>query len=335
MDLIEMPRYYSLATGEPVAVPAVDVLNLPVSEQVGDILVTSSRTVRLGDADWQEALKRWMYIAYGAVVGEGAAGRKEDGRFVTLGEGGDRRVVFIGGPGQGAGGTEQGGGAGQAGAAESPYRIVGNVDVEAASDLVAHYESIPDWARSGVKGLTLHAGKGERFEVGGKGFVTAASWDMTTQTIELFQANTAHAKWKQVGYTPLEHEVGHSLWDRWADDARKQEEQNGDQLRELWRSDAPEAEVDAAIAKLAPLYAARQDFMMAWGRGEDGITAYSKAWAESNMPTETVAEMAEVFFSKGAGAEAAKALKALCREHKANKLYKAFMQMVGYYEANP
>lgn len=204
--------------------------------------------------------------------------------------------------------------------------VVGNVSQSAVAHVAEWVSALPEWAKKGVAEVRLYEERGAEFKVGEHTYNTGGEWDRRTSTISIYSANLYMTY--DVG-TILSHEVGHSICDRWVKVGHEQlirayhEHANWFDVRQL----RVKPECEGMYRLRYPLAASWEDFKYAWDNGQDGITPYSKAWAKSGKYSETIAEMASIYFTEGR-----KALVEHSVQHGAEGLAQAFLDAAGAME---
>jgi len=188
-------------------------------------------------------------------------------------------------------------------------------------------DKIPsDLLKGMVMEVSLQSNRGKEIVVGGKDFNVAGNWDEYNKKINLFDVNDRVAKGK--GFEDIiNHEVGHAVFDSWYGIADKEDHESYTNHPEWWKmGNNVSDEYKNKYEKDYPLASARRDFIVAWKSGEDGITDYSSAWAKRGKPSETVAEMSKIYFTKGKDY-----LVAHCDKSKATKICSTFLKVLSYH----
>jgi len=187
-------------------------------------------------------------------------------------------------------------------------------------------DKIPsDLLKGMVMEVSLQSNRGKEIVVGGKDFNVAGNWDEYNKKINLFGVNERISQGK--GFDDIiNHEVGHAVFDSWHDIAKKEEAEAYKNNPEWFWGDHIHDEYLNKYAKACPLGAELRLFQKAWREGEDGITDYSKAWAKRGKPSETIAEMSKMYFTKGKSY-----LVDRCNESKATRLCDVFLKVLSYH----
>lgn len=189
--------------------------------------------------------------------------------------------------------------------------VVGDVDPDVVTYIAAQYSYIPEWARADVKELVISSAKGYDFDAGGQTFEAGGDWNARTGTIHVYSANRYATSYDPHTRTYsrlsvrklLAHEVGHSLENKWWSTANKQHRDAYDEHPGWFNKSGHikyvKPEFWALYKQAYPESAAQKAFLDAWAKGQDGITSYSAAWAADGVISETIAEMASIYFTYG------------------------------------
>ena len=184
------------------------------------------------------------------------------------------------------------------------YKMTGNATDEQKEWLAQEIDALPSWLTNNVDSVELNQGRGYTFQAGGQTFTAGADWDLTTRQIRLWDAHRAGSGFASLDKEirdSLSHESGHAFFDQWW--AKADIEDVKVKTNQGWLDVG--GYVKPEHRDKVPFLAARDDFMAAWSRGEDGLTAYSRAWAKESWQsgtTEAVAAMMEKYISGGRSA---------------------------------